>query len=89
MSTGGTGGGWAGGFVETPNVPFMPSRAWPGTEQRKRNVPLRGNVDGDRLTLAGAKRTRALLVHDDEVVDGAPAVSHDEPNGRARRHGPS
>jgi hypothetical protein len=26
-----------------PNVPFIPSRACPGTEHRKRNDPLRGN----------------------------------------------
>ena len=43
VSTGGVGGGGGGGLTETPIAPFIPSCACPGTEHRKRNVPLRGN----------------------------------------------
>ena len=30
-------------MTETPIAPVIPRRACPGTEHRKRNVPLRGN----------------------------------------------
>jgi hypothetical protein len=43
VSTGGGDGGGGAARVATPNVPFIPSRACPGTEHRKRNDPLRGN----------------------------------------------
>ncbi len=42
VSTGGVGGGGLGGLTDTPIAPFIPSRAWPGTAHRKRNVPFRG-----------------------------------------------
>ena len=49
--------------TETPNAPFMPSRAWPDTEQRKRNVPLRGNDTAIVWRCPGRRtRVRFLLV---------------------------
>src|SRR4029453_3789475 len=39
----GDAGAGAGGRGPTAKAPFIPSRAWPLTLQRKRNVPLRGN----------------------------------------------
>ena len=85
VSTGGAGGGGGGGLTETPIAPFIPSRACPGTEHRKRNVPLRGKRHRDRLALPRTENPRALPLRDDEVVDGAPAVAHDEAHGRAGR----
>ena len=50
-----------GGFTETPIAPFIPRRAWPDTEQRKRNVPLRGN-DTAIVWRCPGRRTRVRFL---------------------------